>query len=61
MAMTAVLRAAHAESCRPTDKGSAVAQSKEAPKDAAVPKLSTHAPVEPTKSASPSLRPGYEG
>ncbi len=51
VAMSLVLQAAHSEACRPGATGPAVARSKESP-----------APREmPTKSASPALRPGFEG
>jgi hypothetical protein len=51
-ALTSVLQAAHSESCRTGVTGPTVARPKEAPepKEAA-----------PAKSASPLLRPGYEG
>jgi pimeloyl-ACP methyl ester carboxylesterase len=52
VAMNAILQAAHAESCRPGPNGPTVASPKEAlwPKEAS-----------PAKSASPTLRAGYEG
>jgi pimeloyl-ACP methyl ester carboxylesterase len=50
-ALATVLQAAHSESCRPGLGGPAVARPKETP----APK------VAPSKSASPVLRPGYEG
>jgi len=51
VALNSVLQAAHSENCRPGLTAPAVARSKEAP-----------APKEaPAKSASPLLRPGYEG
>jgi hypothetical protein len=57
VALNSVLQAAHSESCRPGVTGPAVARPKEAP----LPK-ETVAPREmPSRSASPVLRPGYEG
>jgi hypothetical protein len=51
-ALTSVLQAAHSETCRPGNASPTEAKSKEAPepKEAA-----------PAKSATPFLRPGYEG
>jgi len=51
VALNSVLQAAHAENCRPGQSAPAVAR----PKDAPAPKEA------PAKSASPVLRPGYEG
>ena len=57
MALSSVLQAAHAETCRPGGTGPAVAR----PKDAPLPK-ETDTPREmPSRSASPVLRPGDQG
>ncbi len=52
IALNDVLQAAHLESCRPGVTGPVEARSKETP---------TAAAPEPAKSASPMLRPGYQG
>jgi hypothetical protein len=52
VALTSVLQAAHSETCRPAVNGPAMAKPKEAP----APRRAA-----PSKSASPVLRPGYEG
>jgi len=57
MALSSVLQAAHAETCRPGGTGPAVAR----PKDAPLPKETDTPRDMPSRSASPVLRPGYEG
>jgi|HubBroStandDraft_1064217.scaffolds.fasta_scaffold301027_1 hypothetical protein len=52
VALNRVLQAAHSESCRPGATGPVEAR----PKDAPVPSAAA-----PARSASPTLRPGYEG
>jgi hypothetical protein len=52
VALSDVLQAAHAQSCRPDVTGPVEARPKETPAPTA---------AAPVKSASPTLRPGYEG
>ena len=57
VALNSVLQAAHSESCRPGVAGPAVARPKEGP----LPKETVVPREMPSRSASPVLRPGYEG
>jgi len=54
VALNRVLQAAHSESCRPGANGPVEARRKDAPAPAA-------AAAVPARSASPTLRSGYEG
>jgi hypothetical protein len=61
MALNLVLQAAHSESCRPDVTGPAVARPKDAPAPNDTSKTISRKNEIPGKSASPGLRPGYEG
>ena len=61
VALTSVLQAAHAQACRPGVSGPTVARPKEAPApNVAAPKEAPAKEV-PARSASPGMRPGFEG
>src|SRR6202790_944004 len=61
VALSSVLQAAHAQACRPGVSGPTVARPKEAPApNVAAPKEAPAKEV-PARSASPGMRPGFEG
>ncbi len=60
-ALRYVLETAHSEACRPGIAGPTVAQPKEMPKQAPMPKLVAPTAAAPPKTASPVLRSGLTG
>jgi pimeloyl-ACP methyl ester carboxylesterase len=60
MALNSVLQAAHAQSCRPSVNGPAVAQPKDTPKEEPR-QTSAAVPAQSATPASPLLRHGFEG
>ncbi len=67
VALNSVLQAAHAESCRPGASAPVVARPKAAPSPKLAapkivpPKVAAPKVAAPARSATPALRPGYEG